>query len=150
MPFPKETVKVLIGDNAIATSRFGKYTVLELGSCEAISINYTSDGVFFSARLQDGDGNRVIDVVDNKITALNGEQYVTRQSRDRSTITVTNKRGTTLFYARFLNSTTVRVSGFFGRSNNRAVLIRDNQPVPGMFMSGLCVIDGGGGIKISD
>ena len=119
-------------------SGLGKTTALEIGSCEAASIERTADGVFFNANLVDSDGNQVVRILRNKVDALNGETYTTRESRDQGSLTVTNKKGDILFYARYLNKETVRIRGFFGCGGRSPVKVADNQPIQGILMSGGC------------
>jgi hypothetical protein len=140
-PIPPDTIKILIGDNAAAMSGLGKTIALEIGSCEAASIERTPDGVFFNANLVDSDGNQVVRILRNKVDALNGETYTTRQSRDRGSITVTNKIGDVLFYARYLNKETVRISGFFGCGGRPPVKVVGNQHIQGILMSGSCCLN---------
>jgi hypothetical protein len=140
-PIPPDTIKILIGDNAAAMSGLGKTTALEIGSCEAASIERTSDGVFFNANLVDSDGNHVVRILRNKVEALNGETYKARQSRDQGSLTVTNKNGDVLFYARYLNKETVRIRGFFGCGGRPPIKVDDNQPIPGALMSGSCSLN---------
>ena len=140
-PIPPDTIKILIGDNAAAMSGLGKTTALEIGSCEAASIERTPDGVFFNASLVDSDGNRVVRILRNKIGALNGETYTTRQSRDQGSLTVTNKKGDVLFYARYLNKETVRIRGFFGCGGRSPVKVVDDQPIPGLVSFGGCCLN---------
>jgi hypothetical protein len=140
-PIPPDTIKILIGDNPAAMSGLGKTTALEIRSCEAASIERTPDGVFFNANLVDSDGNQVVRILRNKVDALNGETYTTRQSRDQGSLTVTNKIGNVLFYARYLNKETVRIRGFFGCGGHPPVKVADNQPIPGVLMSGGCSLN---------
>jgi hypothetical protein len=79
-PIPPDTITILIGDNAAAISGLGKTIALEIGSCEAASIERTPDGVFFNANLVDSDGNQVVKILRNKVDALMGERYIARQS----------------------------------------------------------------------
>jgi hypothetical protein len=138
LPMPPHTIKILIGDNAAAMSGLGKTTALEIGSCEAASIERTPVGVFFNANLVDSDGNQVVRILRNKVDALNGETYITRQSRDQGSLTVTNKKGDVLFYARYLNKETVRIRGFFGCGGRSPVKVVDDQPIPGVVSFGGC------------
>jgi hypothetical protein len=141
LPMPPHTIKILIGDNAAAMSGLGKTTALEIGSCEAASMERTLDGVFFNANLVDSDDNQVVRILRNKMDALNGERYKTRQSRDQGSLTVTNKKGDVLFYARYLNKETVRIRGFFGCGGRSPVKVVDDQPIPGVVSFGGCCLN---------
>jgi hypothetical protein len=141
LPVPPHTIKILIGDNAAAMSGLGKTTALEIGSCEAASIERTPDGIFFNANLVDSDGNQVVRILRNKVDALNGETYTTRQSRDQGSLKVTNKKNDVLFYARYLNKETVRIRGFFGCGGRSPVKVVDNQPIPGVVSFGGCCLN---------
>ena len=149
-PFAVNSVKVLIGDNAIGTPAFGEYSILGIGTCKAISFKLTTDGVLFNAQLYDRDDNRVIRIEHNKIDALSGEDYSVRQSIDKASVIVTNKRGVELFYARFMNKDTLRVRGFFGCVGQRQILVQDDQPIPGFFLSHSCILGGAEEIQVGN
>ena len=139
-PMQKDTALVLIGDNGFGV-QFGRMGVLEIGPCDAVSMERTPDGASFNAELADFDDNTVVRIINNRIaTVLNGETYTARQSRDRATLTVKNKRGDELFYARFLNKETIRIRGYFGCAGHTPIRISDNQPIPGLMMTGSCLI----------
>jgi hypothetical protein len=138
--------KVIIGDNAIGTSAFGKYPVLTVGTCNAISLERTENGLLFNAILRDDDDNEVIQIENNRIKALKGGNYSARQSIDRATITVSNKSGKVLFYVRFLNPMAVRLRGFFGCGSGNTISVEDDKPFTEMSWN--CLIGGGGGIRI--
>jgi len=146
---PPNTIKILIGDNAFGASGFGKSIALEIGTCEAASIERTPSGVFINAQFVDSDDNQVVRILRNKIDALNGETYTARQSIDQGSLTVTNKHGVELFYARYLNKQTVRIRGFFGCGGRAPILVRDEQPVPGLFISHGCVLNSRVGIHLN-
>lgn len=138
-----------MGDNAIGMIGFGRFTALQIRNCDAVSMEWTPKGISFDAQLIDGDDNKVVQILQNNIEALNGDTYVARQSRDRSTLTVANKSGKLLFYARFVNETTVRIHGFFGCGIGKTVLVRDNQPIQGFYASHSCFASAHVGIQIN-
>jgi hypothetical protein len=146
-PIPGDAMKVLIGNNAVANMGFGKFTTLKIGNCEVLSLERTSQGVFVNADFFDGTDNPAR-IRNNEIVALNGENYTARQTRDLSTVIVKDKRGQELLYVRFINPNTVRVRGVFGCAGHRPVLVTDDQPIPGVFMSNSCFIGNGVAIAI--
>lgn len=108
----------------------------------------TRGGVLFSARLIDSDDNKVVTIKNNEIDVLNGETYVARQSSDKATISVKNKKGTELFYTRFINSHTIILRGFFGCDPETTVHIADGEAIPGFMFHDNCFQDANGGVEI--
>jgi hypothetical protein len=145
---PPDTIKVLLGDNVFGISNYGRYSILRIDDCEAVSLERTRNGIFFNAQLQDDDDNQVVRIVKNKIEALSGSNYHSAQSTDRASITVMNKNGIELFYARFLNPATIVVRGFLGCSHRQSIVAEDGMSVPGIFISKSCSINAGNGIQI--
>lgn len=135
---PRPDFRVLMGDTAIGTGGFGKFTALRIRNCDAVSMERTPNGISFDAQLIDSDDNKVVQISHNEIKALNGETYIARQSRDRATIMIATKGGTVLFYARFINKTTVRIRGLFGCGTGKTVLVKDDGRFPGVHMSNSC------------
>jgi hypothetical protein len=144
-----DAIKILIGDNAVAKTGFGKTVALQIGKCEAVSIERTTDGVFVNAEVFDKDGEEPIRITKNEIFSLNGENYSSRRSRDSSTITVKDNNGEIIFYARFINPTTVKIRGTFGCSGHPAIIVRDDEPIPGVITHGMCSVDSRMGIFIN-
>jgi hypothetical protein len=147
-PISPDALKVLIGDNAITHDGFGTFTAIGIGTCNALSMERRPDGVFVNASLYDRENGAVVTIRDNKITALNGQNYSARQSGDESRVTIRNAKGVELFYVRFLNPTTVQFRGFLGCSGDAVVWVRENQPVPGFFMRNSCLANARTGIQI--
>jgi hypothetical protein len=139
-----DSLKVLIGDNALTHEGFGTFKAVGIGKCSALSIERRLDGIFVSASLYDSEGGAVVLIQDNRIKALNGETYTARQSQDESRLVVRNLRGTELFYVRYLNPTTLQFRGFLGCTGGSIVRVQEGQPVPGMFMSHSCLVSGSG------
>lgn len=143
-----DALKVLIGDNAITHDGYGAFTAIGIGACDAISMERRNDGIFVNASLFDRERQAVVSIRDNQITALNGENYSARQSRDESRLTVKNARGTELFYVRYLNPTTIQFRGFLGCAGGPVLRVQDGQPIPGFFMTHSCLANAQRGIQI--
>lgn len=137
---PGAALNVLAGDNAVLHGGVGVFKVLGIGKCDAMSIEQKTDGVFINASLYDAEGSAVVLIRDNKITALNGETYVARQSNDESRLVVRSSRGRELFYLRFLNPTTIQFRGFLGCAGGPVVPIQEGQPIAGVVVSQSCLI----------
>ena len=91
MPDSSNATILLMGNKAVGNTGFGTFIPLEIRGCPAIEMTRTPQGVLFSARLVDRDNNRVVTIIDNKIDALNGENYKARQSQDFSSFYVKNQ-----------------------------------------------------------
>jgi hypothetical protein len=143
-----DAIKIILGDNGIVREGFGSLVALGIKACHALVMERRPDGVFINASLYDPQGQRVLSIRDNKITALNGENYIARQSRDGSRLTIRNNRQAELFYVRFLNPTTVQARGFFGCEGGPIVHVQDGQPIPGFFMTNSCMANAAVGIQI--
>ena len=127
---------MLIGDNAFGFDGYGRAVVLKIQGCPALSIQRSEDGVLLSAEVNDGAGVPPVEIVNNGIVAENGETYSAKQSDDFSKFSLKKvKTGRILLEAEFLNKTTIRVHGDFGCLRGKAVSVRDDQPIPGFFMS---------------
>jgi hypothetical protein len=140
---------MLIGDNAVGKNGSGKFVALEIGTCEAVSMERTSEGVMVNAQVIDADDNKPIQIRNNAIVALNGETYSARQSRDSSSVTITDRHQNIIFYARFINPTTLRVRGTFGCGGRKPIPVFDNNPIPGVYMSNSCFVGARVGIHIN-
>ena len=138
-----------MGTNAIAANTYGKFVPLEIKQCEAIVMERTPEGVLFNTQLVDADDNRVVTIRNNEIDALNGENYRAHQSQDRASITVTNKKDTELFYARFINKNTIRVRGLFGCDPRATVIIEDNQSIGRLFLNNSCFANSRVGMRLN-
>lgn len=144
-----DDIKILIGDNGIVRTGYGKIIALEIGSCEALSIERSPQGVFVNAEFNDGSGASPVRIKNNEIFAQNGQTYSARQTRDFSSIKVVNKPGDLILDAEFLNPTTLKVNGSFGCTGGKSIAVKDDQPVPGFFMSHSCVMNSRVGIHVN-
>jgi hypothetical protein len=137
--FADRAAKVLIGDNALAIPQRGKMLVLEIKKCEALSMEMSPEGILLNATINDGSGIAPAQVVNNEVTAQNGETYYARESADESILTVKNSKGLVLLEAEFLNKSAIRIRGQFGCVGGPIVPIADGQPIPGMRMTNSCM-----------
>ncbi len=136
---PEGSVRLLICDNTMIISKYGKVIILMINGCEALGINRDERGTLLNTVVNDGSGVPPATIVNNEIVAENGENYSSRQSSDDSTLTVTNREGQTLLHAEFLNKSTMRITGRFGCTGGLSVPVVDDQPIPGVHMSGSCI-----------
>ena len=143
-----DALKILIGTNAFALEGFGAFTAIAIKACHAVSMERRVDGIFVNASLYDPEKSAVVSIRENRITALSGENYKARQSRDESRLSVKNARGTELFYIRYLNPTIIQFRGFVSCQAGPIIRVQDDQPVPGVSMSGTCGINTSVGIQI--
>jgi hypothetical protein len=137
--FADRAAKVLIGDNALTIPARGKMLVLEIKKCEALSMEMSPEGILLNATINDGSGIAPAQVVNNEVTAQDGETYYARESADESILTVKNSKGLVLLEAEFLNKSAVRIRGQFGCVGGPIVPITDGQPIPGMRITNSCM-----------
>lgn len=133
-----DAIKILIGNNGIALDGYGKTIALKIGRCEALSIERSEKGVFIDAELNDGSGLSPVHIRKNEIFAQNGDTYSARQTRDLSSITVKDKLERIILDAKFLNSTTLQISGMFGCPGGKSIQVRAGQPIAGVMMNNNC------------
>lgn len=143
-----DSIKVLVGGNAIAASGMGKFTVLQIGRCNVLSLERTPLGMDVYADLYDADGRLIARINNNQTDVLTGDNVRLSRAGDLSTFVVTNEAGDELLYVRFMNPTTIKARGIFGCPDHALVTVKDNEPMPGFFMRNSCIIGNGVGIAI--
>jgi hypothetical protein len=158
-----DTLKVLIGDNAIAKIGPGRFTALQIGECKVLGMDRTPNGVGIFADLYGRDGKLIAKIAENSIHVLTGERVHMSRGGDLSTLIITTpdddlptllrwllgSEDIELLRVKFLNATTIQATGLFGCPGHLPVLVTDQQPVPGVFMSGSCFAAAGVGIRVN-
>lgn len=147
-PSPEGLLKVLIGNNAIGETGLGKFVALQVGTCPVLSLTRTADAIGLDAQLYDADGNLIATVTNDALSVLTGQNVTMSRKGDLSTLVVSDGSGKELLYVRFVNPTTVVARGVFGCPGHALVRVTDQQPVPGVFMSGDCFVNSKIGIEV--
>jgi hypothetical protein len=140
-PFPDNAIAVLIGDNALVHLGAGKFRALAIGECDAISMEQTSAGVRVYADLYDANGKLVARIANGEIHTMTGENVRQERNGDLSVLIIKDRHGSELLNIRYLNPKTIQVRGIFGCPGHPPVIVRDQQPVPGLFIRGSCVVN---------
>jgi hypothetical protein len=143
-----DALRILIGDNTIARDIPGKFIALKIGRCDVVSMKRTSQGVSVDADLYDGDGKLIARIRNKEIKALSGEKSSVERGGDLSTLIIKDETGRETLFMRYLNTTTIRVRGIFGCPGHKTVIVKDDETVPGMFMSKSCLLNNGVAIAI--
>jgi hypothetical protein len=138
-PLPSGSMKILIGDNAFAWPGFGKFTAIQIGACQTISMERTPLGISVDADVYDELGRLIAQIRNNEIMALKGDNYSPKQFRDGSSLTIKDAHGQEVFNVLYINPSTVRVRGVFGCPGHKTIAVKDDQPVPGLFMHDSCL-----------
>jgi hypothetical protein len=137
-PKPQHWLSVLIGTNAIAIANAQFLPVLAIGNCTVFSVAHSPDGLAIYAKLYDEKGKLIAVVEDNKYQAINGDESSVAPTVDLTEFTILNRREEEIFHVRYLNRNSVQVRGVFGCPGHALVPIKDNEPIPGVFMGGVC------------
>jgi len=137
---PSDALKILIGDNAFILNGMSKLTAIKVGICEVLSIERTPAGVSVGADLYDSDGKLVARIADGKLDVLTGDNVRSTRNGDLSNIIITDRGGNEMLFVRYLNSTTVQARGIFSCPGHKPVVVKDQQPIPGLIMRGMCAV----------
>lgn len=147
IPIPPNSIKLLIGDNALVKSGMGRLTAIKIGQCEALGVERKPDGVGFSFGIYDDAGKMIAKVDNNKIDALTNEHNSLSRDGDLSTIRI-NNNGIEVFYAHYWNKDTLQVRGIFRCPGSRPLRVEDDKPIPGFIMHRMCVVDSQVGFQL--
>jgi hypothetical protein len=124
---PPDTLRVLIGGAAFAQTRPGKFIVLQVGSCNVLSMERTPDGVNVDAELYDAGGKLIATIANGQTHVMTGENVRTVISGDLSKMTVTDGAGEELLSVHYLNPTTITAGGIFACPGHPPVPINSRQ-----------------------
>lgn len=142
-----ETLKILIGDNAVTRDGLGRVNAIQVGKCPVLAFERTADGVSPIVDLYDAAGRHIADIHRGEFHALSGDTHFVDRRGDLSTLAITDRswatllshgRALELLYVRYLNPTTVQARGIFGCPGHAPVVVKPQEPIPGQYITGLC------------
>ena len=85
----------------------------------------TDKGISVDADVYDVGGKLVARIAGTDFHVITGENASIDRDHDLSTLTVRDGRGDELFYAKYMNPTTIRFRGVFACHDHAAVVIKD-------------------------
>jgi hypothetical protein len=134
-----EAWRIMIGNNAMQFNDPVEVSLLQIGSCKVVTVKRDESGLSVAADLFDEKGKLIATIKNNEFHALSGAGARVDRDHDLSKLIVFNGEGQEILFVHYLNKTTVRVRGVFGCPGHSLVPVRDNQPIPGVMMPGVCI-----------
>jgi hypothetical protein len=139
-PLGLDALKILIGDNVVVLSGLGRVNAIKVGNCPVLSFERTAAGVSPIVDLYDAAGNKIAEVRNGGYHAFSGGAHFVDRRGDLSTLAITDSSGHELLFSRYLNPTALQARGIFGCPGHRPVVVKDSEPVPGISMTGACIV----------
>jgi hypothetical protein len=103
---------MIVGHSAVIGRGKGPFTPFRVGSCPALSITRTAQGLMVNAFGYDSDNNVVYRIRDNVFDQVVGG-FLTEHRPDRSSLVIGDDHGPRVLEIRYLNRNAVRISGTF-------------------------------------
>ena len=137
-PGPPDALNVFFGSSVSWATMF-PLRVVNIGGENLLVVNKTADGLAVSAKIFSEDTRIVAEIIDNEFH-INPNNYFRRDRPDKHTLIVFDQRGRQVFNIRFLNPSTIKVSGIFYYPSSRPVIIADDHTTlpNGGVISGTC------------
>lgn len=125
-PDPSRPFKILFGKSGILAPRGVKFTPITIGTCDVLSISWTSGGeINVDARLFDEDGKLLASVHDNVFDSVTAPNLHLSRQGSLSTLSVTDDAQHELLYVRYVNADAMVVRGRFGCYGHATVRFDD-------------------------
>jgi hypothetical protein len=134
-----DTWRIMIGASAIQFAEPTEVNLLKIGACPVLSIKKDASGIAIAANVFDASGRLIAKIENNEFHALIGAQSHIERYHSLNKLGVIAAAGATLLYVEYLNKETVRIRGLFGCPGHALVPVRDNEPIPGIFLNGHCL-----------
>jgi hypothetical protein len=120
---PPNALKLFLGSSAAWTTS-GRMTVLQIAEEPIISIRQIGSELAVSAKVYSDDGRIVAELVDNEFH-VNPNNYFRTERKDRHSLLVYDQRSQLVLNVRFLNPSTVRVTGIFNYPRREPLVVAD-------------------------
>ena len=109
---PPGGLLMIVGHDGVIGQGRGPFTPFRAGSCPALSLTRTARGLMVNAFGYDSDNNVVYRIRENVFDQVVGG-FLTQHRPDPSTLVIGDDHGPMVFKVRYLNKTTVAISGTF-------------------------------------
>jgi hypothetical protein len=135
-----EAWRLLIGTSAAQFVGPIDYPLLVVGNCPVLTINRDATGISVTADLFDDTGHLVASIKNNEFHALSGATSKIERDHDLSKLIVMAEGSREILFVHYMNKSTVRVRGVFGCPGHATIEVKDNAPLPGVYMApGVCI-----------
>lgn len=121
---PKDGLLMIVGKNGVIGHGLGPFTPFRAGSCPAVSITRTAQGLLVNAFGYDSDNNVVYRVHDNVFNQVLGG-YTKAHRPDTNSLVIAEDRKEPSLEIRYLNKNTVRISGTFRCGDSKPLRITE-------------------------
>ena len=125
---------ILLGPFAISTPQ-SSFTVLRLYGKDVVRIDRNKNAIAVSADIWSEDGKIMASIETNRFR-INPNRIAYFDTPDPHTLIVTDERKTQVLFIRYLNPTTVKITGVFRSSGEHPVIIDENEMTFGPFVFG--------------
>jgi len=127
---PPDGLLMLFGPDAIIARGDGPFTPVQVGTCPALTLKRTQDGLTIDAFGYDSDSNVVYRIADNRLEML-VRGFLKPERPDKSTLQIVDDIQRETLQLRYLNRNTVTIRGTFRCGDIPPVKIGDTQTVIG-------------------
>ena len=125
-----DALLMLFGPDAIIARGEGPFTPVQIGTCPALTLKRTPDGLTIDAFGYDSDSNVVYRIADNRLEML-VRGFLKPERPDKSTLRIVDDIKRETLQVRYLNRNTVTIRGTFRCGDIPPVRIGDTQTVIG-------------------
>lgn len=127
---PPDGILILFGPDAVIARGNGPFTPVRIGTCPALTLTRTPDGLTIDAFGYDSDGNVVYRVAKNRLEMII-RGFLKTERPDKNTLRIMDDVQRETLQVRYLNRTSVAVRGTFRCGDTPPVKIADSRIVIG-------------------
>ncbi len=122
-------VTVALGSNVALIPLQKTMRVLTVSSCGLVTAQNDDGKLSFNADVFDDKNDLIARVEKNEFHLVPGKYAYQTRSDDKSVLTVFDRQGKRMLSIRYLNSTTIRLSGAFYCGDGTSVIVEDDGPI---------------------
>lgn len=124
--------------NSVAFLKKQEVSIVVMSGQKLLSAVRNPEGLTISAKVFSPDGRIIAEIDSNEFT-INQNNYFKRKRPDKSTLIVYDQMNTPVLSVRYLNRTSIRVTGIFRYGNRPPVIVTDSiMSMGSIVMSELC------------
>jgi len=123
---PPDGLLMLFGPDAVTARGNGPFTPVRIGTCPALTVKRTPDGLMVDAFGYDSDGNVVYRIADNRFEII-VRGFLKIERPDKSSLRIVDDVQRETLLVRYMNRNTVSVRGTFRCGDAPAVTISDGR-----------------------